>query len=853
VTALTIRGLTARKLRATLTALAIFFGVAMIAGTLMLTDTINSSFDDIFQSANARTDVTVKPRETVEDSRGGEPPALDAAVLPRVLAVDGVAEAAGSIFDASIAILGDDGKRIGPHGPPHLAAGTVPPRFNPWTYVLGRAPRNPDEVAIDNFTTKEEKYRIGERVRIAGTSGVKAYTIVGVGRFGSDIPLGGASIALFTPAEAQRLTGKVGRFDEILVAADPGVSPAALKARIAAKMPPSVTVRTGEETAAADSQNVKEGFSFLSTALLIFGGIALFVGSFLIFNTFSITVSQRTREFGMLRTLGASGRQVLATVMLEALLIGLVGSLVGIAGGIGFVAMITALFKALGFDLPTSGLVISAGTIVVGLAVGLISTAIASILPALRATRVTPLEALRDPGSPIRARPRPWRTALATGVTLLGAALILLGLFGTDSAGAAFQLMGAGLLALFIGVAMLSNRLVRPLATVIGWPIERLRGVTGELARENTLRNPSRTTTTAAALMIGLALVTFVATFASALNKSFDEALDKTFVGDLALVNTDGFSRIPAKVADEVRNVPGVAAVSPLASGNGNIAGVGKQTINAIDPETVSRVAKIDWVHGSNATLAQLGEDGAIVESSFGEDHGIDEGDAVQVTTPTGKRATYFVRGSARDKPKLLFNSITISRATFARDFAVTSDDVDLVKFAPGASFAAARHRIDAALARVFPNVESRSQKELKEDQRKQINQLLVLIYALLALSVVISLFGVVNTLVLTIHERTREIGMLRAIGTSRSQVRRMIRYESVITAMIGAIIGAALGLVLAIVAVKALEDEGFVLSIPYPLLIVMLLLAAIAGVAAAVAPARRAARIQVMEALQYE
>jgi len=290
-----------------------------------------------------------------------------------------------------------------------------------------------------------------------------------------------------------------------------------------------------------------------------------------------------------------------------------------------------------------------------------------------------------------------------------------------------------------------------------------------------------------------------------------------------------------------------------VASGDARIAGAGKQVVNAIDPATVDRVANIDWKDGSNATLAKLGSNGAIVESQWGKDNGIEPGDTVRVTTPTGKHATYVVRGSARDKPGLLFQTISIPRSTFARDFAITSDDVDLVEFAPGAGFAAARKSVDLALARAFPNVESRSQKQLKDDQHKQINKLLLLIYALLALSIIISLFGVVNTLALTIHERTRELGMLRAIGTSRAQVRQMIRYESVITAMIGAIIGAAIGLLLAVVAVKALADEGFVLSIPYPLIVVMLLLAAVAGVAAAIAPARRASRINVMEALQYE
>jgi putative ABC transport system permease protein len=496
--------------------------------------------------------------------------------------------------------------------------------------------------------------------------------------------------------------------------------------------------------------------------------------------------------------------------------------------------------------------VITAGTVTVALLVGLLSTTIASAVPALRATRVTPLEALRELGGGSRGLSRR-RTVVASLISLLGTVLILYGLFGTSSAGAAFKLLGPGLLLLFVGVAMLSNRAVRPLATAIGWPIERLRGVTGLLARENTLRNPSRTTTTAAALMIGLALVTFVATFAAALSKSFDQAIDRAFAGDLALVNTDGFSRIPAAVADEMKKVPGVEAVSPVASGDGRIAGAGKQVVNAIDPATVDKVANIDWRHGSNATLGQLGSNGAIVESDWGKDNGIAPGDSVRVTTPTGKHATYVVRGSARDKVGLLFQTISIPRSTFARDFAINSDDVDLVGFTPGLSFDRARRNVDLALARTFPNVESRSQKQLKDDQHKQINQLLVLIYALLALSIIISLFGVVNTLVLTIHERTRELGMLRAIGTGRAQVRQMIRYESVITAMIGALIGAAIGLALAIVAVKALADEGFVLSIPVPLIVLMLLLAALAGVAAAIGPARRASRINVMEALQYE
>jgi putative ABC transport system permease protein len=850
---LTVRGLTARKLRGVLTALAVFFGVAMIAGTLMLTDTVNNSFDDIFTSANRHVDVTVKPKETVKDSRGGAPPAFEQSLLPKVEAVGGVAEAAGSIFDPSIAILNKKGKRIGPLGPPHFAASIVPERFNPWTYEQGRPPETSREVAVDKFTAKREHYKLGQKIRIAGAVPATAYTITGIGRFGSDVPLGGAHIALLTLGEVQRLTGKHGKFDEILIGGDGSASNSELKKRIAAALPGNVTVRTGAETAKSEADDVKEGFSFLSTALLVFAGVALFVGGFLIFNTFSITVSQRIQEFGLLRTLGASGRQVLWAVLLEAAIIGLVASIAGIAGGVAFVAMITGLFKAIGFELPTSGLILSSKTVIVALVVGLVSTTVASAVPAVRATRVTPLDALREQGLRPR-RPGRRRTVIAAVLFGLGALLLGWGLFGSSSAGASFKAFGPGLILLFIGVAMLSNRAVRPIAGLVGWPIEKLRGITGLLARENTLRNPSRTTTTAAALMIGLALVTFVATFAAALNKSFEKALDEAFVGDLALVNTDNQSRIPIEVARHVAKVPGVETATPLASGDAKVKGVsGTQTVTGIDPAAIARVAKFDWKKGSDSTLASLGSDDAIAESNWAKDNGIGVGDQVRATTPTGKVASYTVRGTARDKTGLVLQTFAIPRATLARDFAVNQDDVTLVSFIPGANFNATRNRVDNALATAFPNVESKSQKQLKDDQRKQINKLLVLIYALLALSVVISLFGVVNTLILTIHERTREIGMLRAIGTSRGQVRRMIRYESVITAMIGTIIGAAVGLLLAIVAVKALADEGFVLSIPYPLLVIMLMLAAVAGVAAAIAPARRASHINVIEALQYE
>jgi putative ABC transport system permease protein len=484
-----------------------------------------------------------------------------------------------------------------------------------------------------------------------------------------------------------------------------------------------------------------------------------------------------------------------------------------------------------------------------------VATVGSSLAPALRATRVAPLEAVREGqglDSPRRRGRR--RTVIAGALVVAGAGLLAVGLLATDTIGSALQAMGAGMVLLFIGVALLSDRLLRPLASAVGWPLERLRGITGRLARENTLRNPGRTATTAAALMIGVALVSFVGVFAASLKTSFGDALDRAFAGDLAIINSDGFSPIPSQAAREVGQVKGVGTVAPFAAAPGKAEAVsGTLDITGFEPGTTGKVVNLDWVDGSNALLRGLSPNDALVESQWADNNGINVGDSVVLTTPTGTQHTYRVAGSVRDQVGLVLNSVALPLETLRKDFDARSDVIALIDYAPGANPGATRARIDKVLERSFPNVESRSQTQLKADQEEGINQLLVLIYALLALSIIVSLFGIVNTLVLTIHERTRELGMLRAIGASRRQMRQLIRYESVITALIGAIIGAILGLLIAIVAVQALKDKGFVLSIPVLLLIVVLVLAGLAGVLAAILPARRASRVNVIEALQYE
>ena len=850
---MTLRGISARRTRSILTALAVFFGVAMIAGTLMLTDSVNGSFDDIFADVNSGVDVSVSTRETIEDSRSALPPAFGEGALEDIRAADGVAEAAGSIFDPTVSVLDEQGERVGPTGPPHFVASILPERFSPWTYTEGRQPETADEIGVDSFSADREGWALGDTVQIAGPGAAREYAISGIGEFGSGVELLGATLTILTLEEAQSVTGKQGRLDEVLAAASEGTSPEDLKLAVEQVVPAELQVLTGDESAAESSSEFKEGFGFISNVLLVFGVIALFVGGFIIFNTFSITVAQRTREFGMLRTLGAHRRQVLGAVLLEAAVIGLIASALGILGGIAFVAGLTALFESFGLALPSGGLILSARTVVTGLVVGVVVTMVASVVPARRATSVTPLQALREAGE--SRRPSRRRTIVGFGLLAAGVLLVAVGMFSTESFSTAFLFLGPGILLLFLGVALLSSRLIGPIASVVGWPLERLGGVPGKLARENTLRHPGRTSTTAAALMIGLALVVFVATFASALSKSVDQTLDSQFAGDLILNNSDGgFLRIQTGVADAVRGIEGVAEVSPVAGGDARVDSIsGTQTVSGLQPETVAGVINLDWQVGSDATLTELGPNGAIIESDWGADNDVAVGDTLVATTPLGTKARYAVRGSVRDQASLVVSTFAIPRDTLLSDFGVEGDNFTLVGFAEGADFDVVRARIDGELTEAFPSVESRSQAEVKADLQEQLNQILTLIYALLGLSILIALFGVVNTLTLSIHERTREIGMLRAIGTSRRQVRRMIRYESVITAMIGAIIGAVIGLALAVVAVEALKDEGLVLSIPFPLLVIVLILAAVAGVAAAIAPARRASRINIMEALLYE
>jgi putative ABC transport system permease protein len=849
LTSLALKSLWARKARAMGTTLAVVIGVAFVAGSYILTDTIFAAFDEIFGESLKGTSVVISAENPVKQENG-EIPTVSASLLPRVQKTPGVKLAAGAIFTPG-GFFDAKGEKIGNKFAPKFISSELPGSLESLTYIEGNRPRGPTEASIDKAAAEASGLKLGEAIKLIGQGSARSFELVGFTRLGG-ASFGGASIAQVTLPVAQRLTHKVGRFDQISVAAADGVSATTLKQRIARQMPPGVKVETAKENADRGSEEIRENLSFLQIFLLVFAFIAILVGSFLIFNTFSITVAQRVAEFGMLRTLGASRRQILTDVVIESLAIGIVGAVIGIGGGFLIAMLLNGLLEAFEIDLPTTSLVMESRTVVVSLLIGIVVTVLSSIVPAVRSTRVPPIAALRA------VSPSPSRRRRLGGIAvslLLGAAgltMILIGLFGSAGSGTAAGLIGGGAVAMVFAVSLFSPRLVPPLATLAGWPLERLRRLLGRLARENAQRNPSRTAVTAAALMIGLTVVAFVTVFAAGLKSSVAQVVDENFAGGLVIQNSDGFSPIPGGAAVAARRAPGVSAVATIRAEQAKLLPGGAGTRVSAASRDVEKTVDIEWKQGGPAVLRGLRGDQAVLSDSFASDHDLEPGDRFRLLSQTRHRPSFEVAGEFDSKLDV-FGSILITQTAMAREFGQTQDTIDFVQVEPGANPAEVQALLTKGVETAFPVAEVLNQQELKESREEQVDQLVNLVYALLMLAIVISLFGIANTLALSIHERTRELGMLRAIGMSRRQVRTMIRYEAVITALIGAILGMVLGLIFAALIAQPLKDEGFTLSYPIGSLILLLVFSAFLGVLAAIPPARRASRLDVLESLQYE
>ncbi len=852
MTLVALRGLAGRKLRAALTAVAIVLGVAMISGTYVLTDTIKSAFSGIFTQVYQRTDAVVTGRSAIGTSNNGTlPPSFPKSLLAKVRTLPGVEEAQGGISDYAY-LVGRNGKVISGHGAPPLAFSVHPhgdQRFNPLHLVSGTWPSGAHELVIDANTATKQDYKVGETIGVIARGPEQTFRISGIARFGGVSSLGGATMAIFDFATAQKLFHKQGRLDSISLAAKPGVKPEQLVREIKPLLPPTAQVRTGQAEAKKQTSDTNDFLSIIQDFLLAFGGVALFVGTFVIANTLSITIAQRTRELATLRTLGASRRQVLSSVLLEAFVIGAVASVTGLFAGLGLAKGLNALFVSFGIDLPQASTVFATRTIVVSLVVGVLITVLAALRPAFRATRVPPISAVRE--GAVLPPSRFARFGPAAAVLTIAAALavMLLGLFvGGLSTTNRLLALGLGAVAIFLGVAMLTKTLVPPLARVLGTPAAHLGGAAGALARGNAMRNPQRTASTASALMIGLALVTLVSVLAAGLKTRFESAVNSVFSADYALTATDNFSPISVASANALAKVPGVTVVSGVRAGEARAFGkrVGVTGVSG----DIAKVITVPWQAGSQQTPSQLGLDGAFVDKDYARSHHLAVGTPLAVETPTGKTLHLVVKGIfAPPKGGSPYGRITISTRRFDGVYQNPQNVYTFVNIAGGVTAANTR-KLEAAL-RPFPEAKIQTETQFKKNQEQGIDTLLNLLYVLLSLSIVVSLFGIVNTLVLTVFERTRELGMLRAVGMTRRQLRRMIRHESIVTALIGASLAIPLGVVLALMVGKAIEYPAF--TIPWGSLVVFVVAAVIAGILAAIFPARRAAKLNVLEALQYE
>ena len=835
-----LKGMLAHKLRMLLTGTSIALGVAFLAGTLMLTDSMQRAFDELFGDVNASSDVVVRAESKVQLADSDERPTMPAGVLERVRTVDDVAAVEGHVSGYAL-IVGSDGKPVQPSGAPTLGASIAedPDLRSEITVRDGRVPAAPGEVAIDASSAEKGELSVGSRTQVLFQDGPRTFEVVGVVGFGDNDDLGGATTAYFDLRTAQEVLGKEGVFDDLRVTGSHGVSPSELADRVQAVLPDETEAVTGTAVAEEQSEAAKEGLGFLSIALTGFAGVALFVGAFIIWNTFSMQVAQRTRELALLRAIGATRRQVKRALLAESLALGLVSSVLGVVLGMGLAHGLMALMGAFGLALPTAGIRLTSEALLVGVLVGTVVTMVSAVAPARRATKVLPVEALRD-SAPQSLRTSRARVLAGVGLVGVGTAGLLGALFG----GAPAILIVLGTVGVVLGVATLAPLFVRPMAAVIGAPLA-TRGVPGELAQQNAMRNPRRTASTAMALVIGLTMVAAVAVFAASLKASFGDVLGSTKADLYVLTPTSQSEGFSHEVIAEVAAVEGVELISPSGFGMAEIAGAG-QPFGSIKPETAVKVMDLGMVEGD---ITDLTRTGILVHEDAAEKNGLDVGDPVPAVF-SGTGATEFeVAGIFSDKG-MVGSDYVISTDAHDQVAPHRLESTAMVLVEDGVEVSTVHDRISTVLE-THADATVMDEEEFKGALGSVIDQLVGLVTVLLLLAVLIALLGIVNTLALSVFERTRELGMLRAVGMTRSQVRAMVRWESVVISVIGAVLGAGLGIGLGLALTRALADQGIdKVAVPGVQLALYVVAAAVAGVVAAIGPARRASQVDVLKAV---
>ncbi|MFE7602181.1 ABC transporter permease [Streptomyces sp. NPDC057494] len=827
---------------------AVLLGVAFLTGTLVMGDTLRASFDSMFTSATRGTDAVVRSATTVTaagDAQGTRGP-VDAALAERLASVPGVAAAAPRIEGAG-QLLAADGTPVGGKGPPTLAGNWIKdPALNPYRLAEGHEPNAPGEVVVNRGAARTAGLAIGDTTVLRTPDPVKV-TVVGLATFGGADGMGQVTWTGLTRADAEKyLTARPGEATSIAVRAGPGVSQDALVAALTPALPDGVEAITGQQAAEENTQMVSGRFlDLFTTFLLVFSGVAVLVSVFTIHNTFAVLVAQRTRENALLRALGAARRQVVTGTLAEALAVGLLASLAGLLAGIGVAAGLQALFPAIGFPFPEGDLVVTGTSLLLPLGVGLAVCAGSALLPAVRAGRTAPLAALRETDLDASGTSR--RRALTGGALLATAvATVLAGVLGTTPS---LWLASTGA-ALAVAAFVVLGPVAATLAVrVLGRP---LRGVNRGLARRNALRSPGRTAATATALMIGVAVVTLFTVFGASLKATMDRTVDRSFAGDVAIGTPSfgaGGSGLSPHLAPAVAALPEVDTAVGLGRGVAEVDGRGR-ALTVTDPAALARTLDLGEVRGS---LAGLGTDGIAVAADEAADSGLAPGRTTVLTFTDGSRHTFTVRAVYQRAD--LAGDYLVTRAAWAPHRTQDADRLVAVSFKDGVGAEEGKAAVTKAADR-YGHPEVQTREEYAEASAGGIDMMLTLIYALLALAVLIALLGIANTLTLSVHERTRELGLLRAVGQTRAQLRAMVRWESVLVAAFGTVGGLALGGFLGWVLVRATDgsgDSALAFAVPAVRLAAVALVGLVAGAVAAWRPARRAGRLEILRAIATE
>jgi putative ABC transport system permease protein len=852
-----MRNFFAHKGRMALSAIAVLLSVGFVCGTLVFTDTMNTTFDKLFAATSS--DVTVSAKgasdtgETTSDN--GRPPVMPASVVGEVKSARGVKAAEGTVFSTSVTVVDAKKDNLSPSsGAPTIVGSWNGNDARTMKVTSGAAPKASDQVMVDADTADKHHLKLGDTLAVISAVGTHEAKISGIASFQVTNP-GAAIFYLDTRTAQQTLVGKTGVFTNVNVTAASGVSDAQLKRNVVSALGTRYKVQTAKETADANQKDVESFMNVMKYAMLGFAGIAFLVGIFLIINTFSMLVAQRTREIGLMRAIGSSRKQVNRSVLAEALLLGVTGSVLGVGAGVGLAVGLMKIMGQMGMHLSTADLTVAWTTPVVGLVLGVVVTVLAAYLPARRAGKVSPMAALRDAGAPADAKAGAVRAVLGTLLTAGGGFALYLAASADKASGGSLWL-GLGVVLSLIGFVVIGPLLAGGVVRVLGAVLLRAFGPVGRMAERNALRNPRRTGATGAALMIGLALVACLSVVGSSMVASATDQLDKT-VGTDFIIQSDSGQMITPQAVKAVKSTPGLERVTEYKTTEADYTTPDGRTlkdtdITAADP-TYATDLRVKTVAG-NLKDAYL-PDSMSVHEKFAKAHDVHLGSRIRIAFKDGATANLTVRAITSNDGLIDAGSKYTSIATLAKYVPADKMPLDQLVFAT-----AKDGRQDAAYTSLksalhdYPQYKVRDQTDYKQALKDQIGQLLNMIYGLLALAIIVAILGVVNTLALSVVERTREIGLMRAIGLSRRQMRRMIRMESVVIALFGALLGLGLGMGWGATAQKLLALEGLkVLEVPWSTLITVFLGSAVVGLVAALIPAFRAGRMNVLNAIATE